>query len=160
MSVNPPRAFAEVVAESTPAAPYATVEDLQARLGGKPLDDAKRLRAEALLHDASTIIRTVAGGGFEEPVPEIVATVCLNMAVRAYHNPEGVRQQSLGQLSTTFASADTGVAITDEERRLIRSAAGHGVALSSIQLTTGYDAVETVLVPVAGGVDPLPWLTR
>lgn len=139
---------------------YATVEDLEQRLGEPLVDTAKRDRAQALLHDASTLIRATAGRDWDDPVPEVVATVCVGAAIRAWRNPEGVRQKQIGQVSTTFATADVVVTLTDEERRLIRVAAGHGVAIDSIQLTTGYAASRTVFVPVAGGGDLLPWLSE
>lgn len=145
-----------------PEAPrdYASVEELEQRLG-EALAGTERDRGQALLHDASTVIRAVAHGDWDDPVPEVVTTVCLNMAIRAYRNPEGVRQQSLGSFSLTFGDVETGVVITDEERRLISIAAGYGVALDSVQLTTGYEATSTVFVPVGDGRgDWLPWLSE
>jgi hypothetical protein len=143
----------------TEATSYATVDDLELRLG-RTLEGLERERAGALLHDASTVIRAVARGDWDDPAPDVVQTICLNMAIRAWHNPEGVRQQTLGDLSMTFGSVETGVTMTDEERRLIRIAAGFGVALDTIQLTTGDEAAETVFVPDTGGGDWIPWLTR
>lgn len=141
--------------------PFATVEDLERRLG-KPLEGLDRDRAEALLEDASAIIRAVARGrAWPDPVPDVVRTVCIAMALRAWLNPEGVRQQSLGDLSMTFGSVETGVAMTEEERRLIRGAAGFGIALDSIQLTSGWGGRRTIFVqtdPPSG--DLLPWLSE
>lgn len=143
-----------------PPEPFATVDELEIRLG-ETLAEAGRVRGEALLIDASTIIRAVAHGTWESPIPEVVRTVCLNMALRAFQNPEGVRQQTLGDLSMTFGSIETGVTITELEERLIKIAAGIGVNLDSIQLTSGYEATETVFVPVGDGSgDWLPWLSR
>jgi hypothetical protein len=141
---------------------YATPEELEVRLGAQRTP-VVRERAEALLIDASRIIRAVVFPfDWEEDDPrlEVVSTVCLNMAARAYLNPEGVRQQTLGDLSMTFGSIETGVMITEEERRLLRVAAGFGVALDSIQLTSGAEANETVFALVAGGGDWMPWLSR
>jgi len=152
-----PLTYADVVADLTPPASYATVEDLERRLGGDPLNETGQARGEALLRDASTIIRTVAGRPFTDPIPDVVQTVCLNMAVRAWHNPEGIRQETTGSYNVTYAATQGGVTITDEERRLIRIAAGHGAALDSIQLTTGNDVSAGTFAPVAGGGDWLPW---
>ena len=135
---------------------YATIGDLETRLG-QTLEGPPRERGEALLHDASTMIRAVARGDWGEKVPDVIPTICLNMAVRAFQNPEGVRQQTLGDLSMTFGSIETGVTVTPEERRLIRIAAGFGVELDSVQLTSGCEPSGTVFVPVEGGGDWLPF---
>jgi len=139
-----------------PVRVYASLAELEKRLG-EPLEGATRERGTALLHDASTMIRAIAGGEWPERVPEIIPTICLNMAVRAFHNPEGVRQQTIGDLSMTFGSVETGVTVTQEERRLIRIAAGFGVEVDSVQLTSGYEATHTRFVEVEGGGDWLPW---
>ena len=144
--------------ESISPSSYATADEFEVRIG-EELTDADRERAEALLLDASTLIRTIAQGDWEDP-PDIVRLVCLNAALRAFRNPEGVRQQSLGSFSQTFGNVELGVFITEEEERLIRIAAGQGVGLDSIQLTSGYEATETIFVPVASGGDWLPWWTK
>lgn len=144
--------------EDSPRA-YATVEDFELRLG-KPLTGQDRKRAKALLQDASVLIRAVARLDWNGDPPEVVRTIALNVALRAFRNPEGVRQQTLGDLSMTFGTVDTGVMLTPEEERLIRLAAGWGQAIDSIQLTTGYNGTTTVYVPVEGGGDPLPWLAE
>lgn len=139
--------------------PFATIQDFETR-AGRPLEGAERDRVEALLQDASGLIRTVAGGDWEDP-PDVVRTVCLNIATRAWRNPEGVRQQSLGSFSMTFGDVEMGVVITEEERRLIRIAAGFGVTLDSIQLTSGYEANSTVFAPAGDDRgDWMPWLTH
>jgi len=136
---------------------FASIRDLEIRLG-HTLAGAERDRATALLSDASAMIRAVARSDWEDP-PPIITTICLTMATRAWHNPEGVRQQTLGDLSMTFGSVETGVFLTPDERRLIRMAAGFGVELGSVQLTSGYDVpTTTVYVPTSNGGDWLPWL--
>lgn len=120
---------------------FATIDDLAARIpagiaGG---DDA---RAQAALDDVSSLIRAHAGktwvteDAIDADVPDIVTTVCLRAAQRAFTNPSGVTSESAGPFSTSYANSSSDVYLTAQEKTLVRQAAGKS-SVSVIQTTRG-----------------------
>lgn len=138
-----------------------SLDDFALRLGG--LAAADEDRAQAALDDASALIRAEAGtedwvdddGGLEE-VPDVIVAICAAVAIRAFRNPDGVRQEQIGNYSVSYADTSTAVFLTEGERRIIRRAVGVS-GLNSISLegewTTNPSAV---WVPVEGGGDYFP----
>jgi len=129
-----------------PLPPFATVEDLEVRLGvvlgghGSDYD-----RAAAALDDASALIRNVGidwvddHGEIVDDLPDVVFSVTLAAALRAYQNPTGAERQTVGDVTVAFATGGDGggVYLTRAERAAIRKAAGTG-SLVSVGLTTPY----------------------
>jgi len=119
--------------------PLASVDDLGVRLGLN-LSGVEQARALAALDDASALIRSEAGEDWDgEPIPPVIVSIALQVAFRAYRNPDGVTQTSVGDVSVSYTR--DGVAgqvwLTDAERRQIRKAAGKPGFLS-VPLATPY----------------------
>jgi hypothetical protein len=152
--------------------PLATLEQLGARLGvvfpvdvnGMPTTP-DGLRAGAALNDASALVRTVAGedwldeNGDLEAVPPTIQTVTLSVASRAYMNPQGAVQATVGDASVTYSRGGEGtVFLTNAEVRLIRKAMGLS-ALSSVQFVTEFvppNGRDNLYAPDPDGGDPVP----
>jgi hypothetical protein len=125
---------------------FATVEGFEARHGA--LGDTDEGVVGARLDDASTlIVSEVADStkewvtGDEDP-PAAVKLVCIQVAYRAWRNPDGIARQQLGEHAVTYRGDDQPDAIylTRNERRLIRRAARTGTEprLTSIGLVSPY----------------------
>lgn len=139
--------------------PLADFGQIEARLGVVSTADIERARAA--LVDASALVRAEAGmnwldedGGLLD-VPDLIQTVTLSVAVRLYRS-DGLRSESIAGYSVAYTDPGVaGLALTADERRLVRQAVGRSsTSVSSVAfedpwpLTAGY-------VPVLDG-DPLP----
>ena len=117
-------------------AALATLPDFEVRYG-RELDGDEVARALALLDDASALIRDVAGDDFDT-VPATVLFVVCEVVRRAFDNPAGLQGETIGDYSwrTGYTgvsrSASSGVYLTDEEKSIVRRAAG---TLSVVTLT-------------------------
>lgn len=123
--------------------PLADVSALEALLG-QTLAGADLSRASAVLDAASALIRSEAGDDFTGGVPAIVEQVCLWASMRAFRNPDGVAQSSVGDVSVSYRSnEDSGaVFLTRDERRQVRKAAGSPGVVSVPMVTAGLDVEE------------------
>lgn len=151
--------------------PLATVAALGLRLG-TTLAGADAERAAAVLDDASALIRGEAGTdwvdgeGALSSVPAVVEAISLAVAYRAFRNPDGVSQTSLGDASVSYdrGTAQAAVYLTRDERRAVRRAAGT-TAAGAIELVSPWAMpASDYPVAVAGGGDqipigPFPWET-
>lgn len=143
--------------------PLASVADLSLRLG-VTLAGTEADRAAAVLDDASALIRGEAGTDWVDDaeqladVPAIVASITIAVAYRAFRNPDGVAQTSLGDASVSYDRGDgqAAVYLTRDERRSVRRAAGTS-AVGAIELTSPWAMpANTYPVAVSGGGDPIP----
>lgn len=159
-----------------PLPPLANLHALQDRLGRNDLVDdhgapiaPEGVRAQAALEDASSLVRTEAGRTWTDEahatldanVPDVVVSVTLAAAQRAFNNPQGATQASLGDVSVSFSrdgSAGT-VFLTKAEQRAVRKAGGRNT-FGSITMASPYsvNATDTNhLVPGSDpGSDPVP----
>lgn len=134
----------------------ATVEDFEARHGLLGEEDTERV--EALLEDASAFIRGEAGGGNADwasddaEVPPIIRAVCIQVAYRAWVNPDSIAREQLGEMSRTYRGNDQSDAmwLTANERRMIRKAA-NGSTVRSVPVETPYSG------PVSDGPPDFTW---
>jgi hypothetical protein len=154
--------------------PLATLEQLGARLGqsfpvngqtGEPTT-ADGMRAGAALNDASNLIRAIAGEdwlddtGAVADVPYTIQTITLSVAQRAYVNPNGAVQASVGDASVTWSreGAAGAVFLTPTEIKAIRRIVG-APSMSSIQLVTEVvpqNGRDNLYAPDPDGGDPIP----
>lgn len=122
---------------------------LVAKLGYAP-EDEERTRAEAILIEASSLIRDVAGTTWTNEttnalleVPHRVRQIALSVVYRAFTNPEGLSQRTIGDSSKSFdrAKREGGEAVylTDAEEKAIQKAAGSS-GMVQVTLVSGYDA--------------------
>lgn len=146
---------------------------MSARLG-VTLDaqSADGIRAEANLEDASALIRSVAGMDWTEAdsgdsgfalseVPDIVKSITIAAAIRAFRNPGGASQASVGDVSISFSgkSDESAVFLTKQEAAAVRKVAGKS-SVGSVDLETGIlpgrGSRDPLFAPVEGGGDPIP----
>ena len=142
--------FYVAVAEDD-APPLASFGMLARKLGGLPedFDETERDRGEYLLAEASDLIRDVAektwltAANALDGVPRRVASICVAAAARAFENPHGLTQRSLGDSSKSYdrSKREGGevVYLTDEEEAAIRKAAGIS-SFVAVTLTSPYSA--------------------
>lgn len=92
----------------------ATIEDMEARIGHPITDPAERARAQALLDDASSLVRFVANQDwmddtFDPPVigvvPDVVTSITCAAALRGWYNPAGIESAQLGAVSVRYGGA-------------------------------------------------------
>lgn len=128
--------------------PLAGFERLVRKLGYTPAD-SERERAESLLCEASELIRDVAGKtwtntttGALEGVPVRIANICVAAAFRAFGNPEGLSQRSIGDSSKSYdrtgREGGEDVYLTDAEEASIRRADETG-GMVNVTLVTPYN---------------------
>lgn len=104
----------------------ASLEDFEDRIaGGIAEEDATR--AQAVLDDASALVRAEAGkswmseaGMLESDIPDVILTIVMKAAKRAFTNPDEVRSESIDNYSTSYGD----VYLTKTEVSLVRGAAG------------------------------------
>jgi hypothetical protein len=132
--------------------PLASVESLGRKLGYVP-EGLEADRAGDMLDAASTLIRDLAektwveaDTGVLEAVPRAIVRICVEAAYRAFGNPEGLSQRSIGDSSKSYdrAKREGGEAVylTDAEKRRVLAAA-----------VTSSPTVVTMVSPYSG--DPL-----
>ena len=108
-----------------PLPALATLAQLEARVGHNLESESDRV--EAILADASTLVRSVAGqtwvdseGELEEDIPDAVILVVLSVARRAYDNPQGYIATTDGPFSQRYTEEAAQVLyLTDTEKDLI-----------------------------------------
>lgn len=110
--------------------PLASVQMFAARIPGG-VDTADYARAGAVLQDASSLVRAEAGTDWVDDddalldtVPDVVVTVTIAAARRAFANPDMIASESIQDYSATFASSSADVYLTKAERNAVRRAVG------------------------------------
>jgi len=127
--------------------PLASLERLGKKIGYTPTE-GEADRAESLLAEASELIRDVAGKTWLDvgetavvDVPHRVQNICVAAAYRAFTNPEGLTQRSLGDSSKSYdrtgREGGEDVYLTDDEQRSVRKAAA-GSSFASVTLVSPY----------------------
>jgi len=129
--------------------PLASMSLFTRKLGYAP-EEAEADRAGHLLDEASELIREVAEKTWLiadtnalDEVPRRVARICVAVAYRAFLNPEGLTQRSLGDSSKSYdRTAREGgedIYLTADEERAVRKAAG-GSTFVAVTLVSPYSA--------------------
>jgi hypothetical protein len=128
--------------------PLATLAEFEARLG-ETLTGSDEVRAEALLEDASTLVRDVA----EEPdwtdttAPPRAIQITLAVALRAYNNPDGLISERLGDASWGWwHGTQPGVYLTKDEEQALRRLGG--TAMRSATLVSPYSGTPEDELPL------------
>lgn len=118
--------------------PLVTVEQLEARLG-EEFSGTKLAQVEALLDDASALVRQVGRTEFDPPVPAVIVTVVTQMLRRALDNPGELTAEQIGSYGYQAqqpSPSGGSIYVTRAERRIIREAAGRP-AVIGISMDTG-----------------------
>jgi hypothetical protein len=126
--------------------PLATVEMMETRLG-KPIEaGAERDRAEALISDASTLVRHEAGrtwvdaeGDLVVDVPDVAVMTAISAAIRAWYNPSQIESAQLGAVSIRYGD----VWLTAVERDRIGSISRAGIQSLDLNHGFGFDGNPT-----------------
>jgi hypothetical protein len=144
------------------------LETLGERLGVTiDADSPDGIRAQAALDDASALIRQAASynwatvDGDMLTVPDIIVAIACAVAYRAFKNPTGATQASVGDVSVSFSGSPGGaVYLTKNEHAAVRKAAGRP-GITTIQLESDLLAADDpLLAPTEGDpipIGPLPW---
>lgn len=118
----------------------ATLDQFEARIGRTLSDPAEVARAEALLSDASALVRFESHTDWIDPdtgdptaVPDVAVTITLASAVRAWYNPAQVTSEQLGAAMVRFGDVWLTSAEADRLSRLSGNA-----GLQSVLLTPGF----------------------
>jgi hypothetical protein len=104
----------------------AEVSDLEDRLGSGPLTGVDLARAQAVLVDASDVVRDVAGRAewTATSAPAGAVQIVLAAAQRAYRNPDGLTRQRLGDAEWGFwRGTEPGVYLTKQEMDRLKALA-------------------------------------
>ena len=124
------------------ADPLATSADLEARLG-ETLSGPDVARAEALLEDASILVRDVAEkpDWTAETAPARAIQITLAVALRAYNNPDGLISERLGDASWGWwHGTQPGIYLTKDEEQALRRLGGS--AMRSATLVSPYSGFD------------------
>ena len=147
--------------------PLALPSDLAAWVGQTiPFDDP---RAEAVLSASSALVRSytgqtwVDGAGELDDVPDVVASVVIQVAARVWANPNGVVAATLDDGSLRWSEANaSGLILTDADKAVLAAYQEQGsesFGLGTISLAGGSRANDTIYVPTGpppAGY-PFPW---
>jgi hypothetical protein len=116
----------------------ASVERLEKLTGAVGSADGY-LRAEELLRQSSNLARSHGIDSWDEDtVPGRVADIVVQAAYRAYTNPDGASQKTVGDVSVSYSRTGLqgAVYLTKDEKRDIRRAAGR--AAQAVVLVSPY----------------------
>jgi hypothetical protein len=94
--------------------------ELRALLG-TPISDERAELAHELAEDA---ILGEVGARISVPPQHGVKSVALSIAARILTNPQGLRSEQAGGMLQSYADSQTGVILSDDERRRLRRAVG------------------------------------
>lgn len=150
----------------------ATIADLEARLGHPITDEAERERAQALLNDASALVRFEANqtwldenGDLLAEVPDLAVTITCQAALRGWYNPSAIESAQLGAVSVRYGNAWLSA---QERAQLALFSRGHGLSQAELVGGYGFEGAVWGYVPVNNeeGLDtsavadhfPLGWL--
>ncbi|MFB7115745.1 hypothetical protein [Streptomyces sp. NPDC056291] len=97
----------------------------------RPLTDAECALAHTLTEDA---FFGEVGDRLTDPPQRGVKSVALNVASRVLTNPGGLRSEQAGGMLQSYADAETGVMLSDDERRRLRRAVGMATGASSLDI--------------------------
>lgn len=141
--------------------PLADITDIEARLG-RTFSGDEHTRVEALLDDASALVRDEAsltwidpGTGLLTTVPGSIRAVVLRSVERAVRNPQGFSAESAGDYSYQRTNVEPGVYLTDSERQIIRRATGR-TGLWTQPVTRGDEYLATVWAEDSFGCELFP----
>ncbi|WP_326812093.1 hypothetical protein [Streptomyces scopuliridis] len=110
-----------------------TTAELRALLG-TPISDERAQLAHDLADDA---IRGEVGDRLSDPPQRGVKTVALSVAARILTNPQGLRSEQAGGMLQSYADSQTGVVLSDDERRRLRRAVGMVSGAGMLDITPG-----------------------
>lgn len=125
----------------TPLPPAVSLLERRLGLPEGDLSDEDLARAEAALDDATEEALSYVPDKLAElwraDVPGVVLVVILKAARREYENPQGFRQEGLGEHNATVETA-SGVYLTPHEIRRVKRAAGLVGFAGTVRIPSAY----------------------
>ncbi|MFF3312459.1 hypothetical protein [Streptomyces sp. NPDC002952] len=97
----------------------------------RPLTEAECELAHDLTDDA---FYGEVGDRVTDPPQRGVKSVALMVACRILTNPQGLRSEQAGGMLQSYADSETGVVLSDDERRRLRRAVGMSTGASSLNI--------------------------
>lgn len=97
----------------------------------RPLTDAECTLAHDLTEDA---FYGEVGERLTDPPQRGVKSVALMVAARVLTNPGGLRSEQAGGMLQTYSDDETGVVLSEDERRRLRRAVGMASGASSLDI--------------------------
>ena len=137
--------------------PLATITDLEARIGHPITDPDDQARANALLADASSLVRFAANQTWVDPdtgllvtdVPDLAVSITCQAALRGWYNPAGIEAAQLGAVSVRYG----GAWLNSQERQdLALFNRGKGLQQQLLKPGFGFDGGPYGYVPVDNAV--------
>ncbi|MFJ4768458.1 hypothetical protein ACIP88_04975 [Streptomyces uncialis] len=110
-------------------------DDLRLLLG-RPLTDPQCIMAHDLTVDA---LRGEVGDRITDPPQPGVRSLALAVAARVLTNPAGIRSEQAGGMSISYADSQTGVMLSDDERRRLRRAVGLATGAGMLNIAPDVD---------------------
>jgi hypothetical protein len=117
-----------------------TATELRAFLQ-RPVTDEQCALALELTTDA---FRGEVGDRVANPPQPGIKSVALAVAARVLTNPSGLRSEQAGGMLQTYADAQTGVMLSDDERRRLRRAVGVAASAGMLDISPDGDYVAPV----------------
>jgi hypothetical protein len=123
--------------------PIASPSDLSTYLGLSQIDN-----------DRATLILKLAQDKCEailNPLPATAQGVVLDIAGRAFSNPQNVQQENAGPFGVNYGPVAGGLWLTKANRAELRRLGGGSSAFSADTLPPGANAVQTIIVTATAG---------
>jgi hypothetical protein len=98
----------------------------------RPLTDDECALAHELTEDA---FYGEVGERLTDPAQRGVKSVALMVASRILTNPSGVRSEQAGGMLISYADSETGVILSEDERKRLRRAVGMSSGASSLDIS-------------------------
>lgn len=105
----------------------------------RPLTDAECELAHDLTEDA---FFGEVGERLTDPPQRGVKSVAIMVAARILTNPGGLRSEQAGGMLQSYADSETGVVLSDDERRRLRRAVGLSTGASSMNIAPEDDTAD------------------
>ncbi|MFJ3588574.1 hypothetical protein ACIQUY_04700 [Streptomyces sp. NPDC090231] len=113
--------------------------ELRALLG-TPISDERAELAHELAEDA---ILGEVGARIAVPPQHGIKTVALSIAARILTNPQGLRSEQAGGMLQSYADSQTGVILSDDERRRLRRAVGMASGAGMLDIAPAEHRIST-----------------
>lgn len=127
--------------------PVATSDDLATYLNISNIDAN---RATLILGMAQDLCETIVS-----PLPDTAKAVVLDVAARAFVNPQQLADASLGTAHLQYGAANGsvigGLYLSRTNKASLRRLAGRGMAFTADVMPTGTNAVQTITVAATAG---------
>lgn len=108
-----------------------TATDLSTLIG-RPISEAQYDLVHDMTEDA---ILGEVGSRLTDPVQRGVRAVAIAIAARMLTNPGGVRSEQAGGMLISYADTQTGVVLSDDERRRLRRAVGMSAGAGMLDIS-------------------------